>query len=452
MRNVLVIAYEFPPTGGGGVQRVAKFCRYLPQAGWQPTVIAAEPVHGRAVDESLAEEVAHVRVVRTPARHVASAISRAARIAGAARPATRQRVGTDTEAAAGGTDSTAPGLKVPAASSGGGGSRASKVTGWVAVPDFAAYWVGPAVEAGTRVGSEVGAKAVVASGPPFSALVAGARIAKRLGVPFVADFRDAWRDNPAASHPTSWHRERSLTLERAVLVAAAAVTCVSPPIRDEVQELGGREVTVLPNGFDAADLVPWSPDPAAQPRIAFMGWLYPAHSDPAPLLEAMAVAADRSEAARDLVFDVIGPKPAFAAEAAEKLGVADRVVFHGYRPHAEALELLSHADVGVVLVRDVPQSKGSYTGKIFEYLGMGIPILLAGPLDGVAADLVREARAGWAVAHGDVDGLADVLVRLAEDKRSGVRPAPPEASVVARFDRRSQAATLGAVLDRVIAP
>ena len=39
MRNVLSIAYRFPPCGGSGVQRPAKFAKYLPEFGYQPLVL-----------------------------------------------------------------------------------------------------------------------------------------------------------------------------------------------------------------------------------------------------------------------------------------------------------------------------------------------------------------------------------------------------------------------------
>ena len=42
-RRVLVVAYYFPPVGGSGVQRISKFVKYLPDFGWQPTVLAARP-------------------------------------------------------------------------------------------------------------------------------------------------------------------------------------------------------------------------------------------------------------------------------------------------------------------------------------------------------------------------------------------------------------------------
>ena len=36
---ILVLAYHFPPVGGGGVQRNAKFIRYLQSYGYSPTVV-----------------------------------------------------------------------------------------------------------------------------------------------------------------------------------------------------------------------------------------------------------------------------------------------------------------------------------------------------------------------------------------------------------------------------
>jgi hypothetical protein len=102
-------------------------------------------------------------------------------------------------------------------------------------------------------------------------------------------------------------------------------------------------------------------------------------------------------------------------------------------------------------VRDAPGAQAVYTGKLFEYLGMGIPILLVGPVDGVAAELVREAGAGRVVAWEDAPGCARALVELAEAKARGERPPAPDPDVVRRFDRREQASVLASVLDRVTA-
>src|SRR2546423_13764529 len=67
MKRLLLISYYFPPDGGAGTQRAAKFCKYLPQFGWQPTVITrAHKLRSiwNPEDLSLAEELSGIEIVR----------------------------------------------------------------------------------------------------------------------------------------------------------------------------------------------------------------------------------------------------------------------------------------------------------------------------------------------------------------------------------------------------
>ena len=56
-RRVLIIAYAFPPTGGPGVQRPAKFAKYLPQFGWRPTVWTVDAAPGLPRDTTLLDDL-----------------------------------------------------------------------------------------------------------------------------------------------------------------------------------------------------------------------------------------------------------------------------------------------------------------------------------------------------------------------------------------------------------
>ncbi len=430
-KQVLIMAHEFPPSAGGGVQRIAKFARYLPSAGWTPFVVAGEVDAARPADDTLLEGLSEVEVMRVPAVDVRGAVARALS------HLKRRRRGPAEPRAAEAT--SAQERRVP---------LSTRIAAWVSVPDRASFWITPAVRAGVALGRRHEVAAVFASGPPHSVLVAGARVASALGVPFVADMRDAWRDNPSIHYPTALHRARAEDLERRVMRSAATVTCVSEPIAAEARQMGAREAIALPNGFDPEDLPAWAPAPGDL-RLAFMGTMYRPLTDPAPLLEAMKLAVGLSVAAARVSLDVIGSELPWVLDEVDGLGLRDRVRFLGYRPHAEALDLLARADVGVVLISDATGSEAVYTGKIFEYLGMGIPVLLVGPPDGVAADLVREAQAGVVVRYSDVPACAAALVALEDRKQRGEAPATPDAEVVARYDRRRQASVLAELLDRV---
>lgn len=449
-KRVLMMTYEFPPSGGGGVQRMAKFARYLPEAGWEPLVVCARPVHGRPTDPTLAEEVAGIEVVRTPARNPTAAI---ARVLAPLKLIRRSRTASAPVPASGPTAETAEPL--PASSAAAppvGGSRPPRSASIARrfTMDDAELWTGPAVRAAVREGRRAGVSAVVASGPPFSVLVAGARVARELGVPFIADMRDAWRDNPSAYYPRPEDREKALRLERAVVSAADVVLGVSAPIVDEAVELGARDARLLPNGFDSADLVLATPSTLPGLRLAFMGKIYRGHSDPWHLLEAIArLVATAPDL--DIRLDLIGGADQHVASHVDALGLGDRVTLHGYLPHKQAAALAATADVGLVLIADVPGAKASVTGKLFEYLGMGLPVLVLGPTDGEAAKLVASSQAGWCVQPDDLDGIVGILRRLAQTKAEGEPLLHGNRASVDAYERRALAAKLATFLSEVSA-
>jgi glycosyltransferase involved in cell wall biosynthesis len=441
------MTYEFPPSGGGGVQRIAKLARFLPESGWTPVVIAAEVVPGRPRDDSLLADVADVRVERTPARHVSTAISRA--MAPGKSLAKGLRRTRPAPAPADGAGPAAPAGPAPAAMR--GSSLSLRVSRWVAMPDDAAYWISPAVEAAVALGTAQKVAAVFASGPPFSVLVAAEKVAARLGVPLVTDMRDGWDTNPLLHYPTARHRARALSLEHSVLAASAVTIATAPSIAEEAARLGAREVRLVPNGFDADDLPPRAPDAAAPLRLAFMGRVYPGLTDPAPLVDALARAAADASPAAAAEFDLVGSWPSELEEYVAASGAGERVHFHEYRPHREALDLVSRADVGVAIVSDSDSAQGATPAKLFEYLGMGLSVLLLAPPDGFPAAVLAKTGGGVCVSPSDPAAIDAALADLAARKAAGTLPVP-DAAAVARYDRRAIAREIAALLDEVVAP
>lgn len=436
-RTVLIMTYEFPPSGGGGVQRIAKLARFLPEYGWEAVVVAAEVVPGRPRDDSLMSDVASVHVERTPARHVSTALSR---LMAPGKALSRRLRPTRT--------SSAP---PPAPAAMGGSSLSLRLSRWVAMPDDAAYWIGPAVEAAVALGTERRVSAVYASGPPFSVLVAAEKVARRLGVPLVTDMRDGWDTNPLLRYPTARHRARALELERSVLAASAATVATAPSIAEEATRLGANNVHLIPNGFDADDLPPRAQDVSAPLRLAFMGRVYPGLTDPAPLVAALARAGASGGATSAAEFDLVGSWPAELEEHVAASGAGARVHFHAYRPHREALELVARADVGVAIVSGSDSAQGATPAKLFEYLGMGMSVLLLAPGDGFPAAVLAETGGGLCVSPSDPAALDAALADLAARKATGTLPMP-DAAIVARYDRRQIARRVASVLDSVTTP
>ncbi|MBK8700539.1 MAG: hypothetical protein IPN29_13805 [Saprospiraceae bacterium] len=67
MPKILLIAYYWPPSGGGGVLRWLKFTRYLPELGIDTTVYTPENGVFPGYDAELINEVnSNITVVKFP--------------------------------------------------------------------------------------------------------------------------------------------------------------------------------------------------------------------------------------------------------------------------------------------------------------------------------------------------------------------------------------------------
>jgi hypothetical protein len=72
MEKVLIITYYWPPSGGAGVQRWLKFCKYLPEFGVEPIVLtvkkedAAYPIIDKSFEKDISSDL---RIYKTPAKN-----------------------------------------------------------------------------------------------------------------------------------------------------------------------------------------------------------------------------------------------------------------------------------------------------------------------------------------------------------------------------------------------
>ena len=67
LKRVFIIAYYWPPAGGPGVQRWLKFSKYLPENGWQPTLLVPDGAAYPVLDATLADDIPEgIEVIKVP--------------------------------------------------------------------------------------------------------------------------------------------------------------------------------------------------------------------------------------------------------------------------------------------------------------------------------------------------------------------------------------------------
>jgi len=431
-RRVLFIAYYFPPLGGGGVQRSAKFVRYLPGHGFEPVVVTGPGPSGERwapADASVEGDVPMgVRVLRVPG-------------------------------------------PVPS----GDGVMQSRLRKLVCAPTpFDGWWSRGVLQAARDVDK---VELVYASMSPFSSAAPAAAIARRLGVPWVADLRDPWAVDEYSSYPTAlqWLLDRRLMRRR--LASASAIVLPTPGtlerVREAFPELRARAVEIR-NGFDPGEFDGEVEPPADDLfHVVHAGNFYFHHPprrgvrrllggtnlgldlrprSPVYLLAALdRILAHRPQLASRLRLHLAGPLTPVEEEMVASARCRDLVDAQGFVPHAQVVRLVASADALFLPMHALPARARStiFPGKAYEYLASGRPILAAVP-EGDARDVLE--RAEWTVVcdPDDTDGIARGLLSLLAERDARRRRNADRSELLRPFERPRLAAELAGVFEAAL--
>lgn len=102
-----------------------------------------------------------------------------------------------------------------------------------------------------------------------------------------------------------------------------------------------------------------------------------------------------------------------AREQAVRLGLTDRVLFHGRRPSEEMIHWYALADICLLALDDSTDIGVTIPSKLQGYMAAGRPII--GAVSGGARFVIEDSGCGISVAPGDVGALADAIRELAKD-------------------------------------
>lgn len=409
-RNVLVIAYYFPPLGLSGVQRTLKFVKYLPQFGWTPTVLTVEPTGYYAQDPSLLGELGpEVRIERVASNDLNRLF---------------RRKGT---------------VKMPNEAARRAFSFASDL---FFIPDNKIGWRKKALKRASELASERKFQVVFSTAPPFTDHLIALEMREKFNIPLVVDYRDPWRDYPHKSFPTPYHAWRNARLEKRVLKRASGVIVTNRRVKElmikRYKFLEYNDLTILPQGFDPADFGPETAPAATgagagrndgKMKITHAGVFYGGRT-PRRFLEAVAkLRTADTEAYAAIEVHLIGALQDEYVRLVRRLGLEEKVRVRGYLEHRECVAEIRSSDVLWLTLDNDTQSPG----KLYEYLGARKPILASVP-PGFVEQTLEDAGASIITRPGDTDAIVAGLRRFATMHRNNALPVPNEGEV-RRYDR-----------------
>ena len=296
---------------------------------------------------------------------------------------------------------------------------------------------------------------VVATSPQFFCAVGGWALSVARWRPFVFELRDLW---PASSVAVGAMR-RSLTirlLERVELCLYRRATTIVPVTQSFREDLVARgidraKIHVVINGVDLERYEPRPRDVTLATEfnlndkfvVGYVGTHGMAHA-----LDKVLMAAERLLEEPGIAFF-------FAGSGADRARVEKIVVERGLhnvrliprQPKERMPKLWSICDVALVPLRNSPVFATVIPSKIFESMGMGVPIVMSLP-EGEATGIIRATDAGICVPPENPVALAEALKRLAGAPAELARLRENALRAAPGFSRETQARMMLQILER----
>lgn len=379
-KKVLFLSYYFPPAGGSAVQRCLKFAKYLPEYGWEPHVLTARAKDIFLRDDSLMDQIpSRVKVYRTPAPDLYGIYS--------------------------GGGKRAVDLGAISTSKAGKGSWIQKLALWIRrsffIPDARIGWLPFAFFKGLQIIRKEKIDIIFATSPPFTTALIGHLLSTFSSIPWVSDYRDPWTQayfyfkRPVLSQ---WIENK---LEKKCLFHANKVISINRIILEGLAKKfsfnNESQWAIIPNGFDPEDFEDITPVKSDKFTITYTGTLN-AKMHPLQLLRAVkAFSSENENFKKNICLKFIG-----------RMGSDEKAMFAhylesyqyqiiGHLPHREALKHTAGSTLLLLLIPETEHPELIVTGKIFEYMRSGRPILGLIPENGEAARIIRETRTGMIV-------------------------------------------------------
>ena len=422
-RRALIITYYWPPSGGSGVQRWLKMAKYLPQFGWEPVIYTPDNPELMARDDELLKEISpNLTIWKRPIFE----------------PYSFYKIFTGKKGAA-----LKPGFISDTTEKSSWRERlALFIRSNFFFPDPRCFWRRPSVRYLVKKLKKEPVDWIITTGPPQSMHLIGKDLHRKTKIPWLADFRDPWTGIYYFKHlkMLPFTVKRHKRAEQTVVREADIVTVVSPQMRRDFLSLNPKRIEVIPNGYDETDFEVEPITFDGKFTICHTG-LFTRDANPDNLWRALAeLVKEDTNFAEALHIVLVGQTDGAVKRSIEEAGLLLFTRFVPYVPHLEAVAYQKGANLLLLTLKKEPESKGIITGKFFEYVATGNPILGIGPIESDLADMFIACNAGTMHEFDDYEGLKKSVMQW-------YRGVQRSSSVIAAYSRKNLSGRVAELLN-----
>ena len=284
------------------------------------------------------------------------------------------------------------------------------VRGNLFIPDARVLWVKPSVAFLETYIKAQCIDVLITTGPPHSLHLIGLALQEKVGVKWVADFRDPWTT-------IGYHKDLNLSpkaaqkhkhLERAVLQKADLILVTSPTTQKEFQAITQQPMEVITNGYDTEKIERQPLDEKF--TLAHIGSLL-SERNPKVLWKVLQeLCNEHPQFKADFQLKLIGKVSQEVLDSLLEYHIDSHVSNLGYLSHAAAVTEQRKSQVLLLIEIDRLDTRCIIPGKLFEYMVSERPIIGIGPKDSDFATLLKETNTGVFFEYTEQERLKALLL------------------------------------------
>jgi len=412
LRKILILTYYWPPSGGPGVQRVLKFCKYLNETDWKPIILTVENGDFPVFDQTLEKDVLGYKIYRSKSysfHKIFNSLNK---------------------------KSTTPTFQLSSAKKDG---FLIKLSRWIrlnlVIPDGRVGWYFDSINVGKKIFGENKIDAIFSSAPPYTTHLIAKKLALSNNLPWVADFRDPWTDRFYYYENKRWWITSKLdkVLEDSVINSAQKCVTVSKKISRSFT----RNFKVIHNGYDEEDFLNVYPDKDKENVvIRYLGTMTKSQN-PKNFFDVISkLNFNKNKYKVELIGNIHPDVKVYI----QNQGFEKFVEFISYVNHREAIQKMVNSHFLLMVIPNTTKNKGIVTGKLFEYIRSMSKIIMIGPLDSDAAEIINDTSSGRCF---DYDNSTDIVQYLESGKY-------PETINFEKYSRKNLTSYLVEILEKMI--
>lgn len=287
---------------------------------------------------------------------------------------------------------------------------------------------------------------VVCSTASFFPINCALKMAKRMDIPLLLDFRDIYEQDPymySTKGVAAILRRFQIMKRNSIICKATAVTTISEWHREYLSKFN-KNIFLIYNGFDSDLFYPRSLEKTDKFTITYTGSVAPTNCEGSRnidfLFKALALLAKEKAMTPEtfsLNFYTDDSSIKYLIRVAEKYDIKEYISVNEWLPFEKIPKILLESNILLVLLAE-KNTNGIMTTKLYEYLAMNREILCIPNIESPVCEFIRKANSGN--CFDNVDDIVEYLKQKYEEwKKTGIVRCEANFEYVQQFSRKRQA-------------